>query len=416
MTDRSPCELCGNTESSFSDTLEGYYCLSCYAAKQAAEEAVFFPEEELPTFGKRRSPSGELIALDTAQLLQTDPEPLQWLAEGVWARSHLTMVGGREKSGKSLVQLALAAVMAKGGGTVAGINVQAGKVLIIDAENGRREIHRRLRAMGLEPEHADRLVIVEARGVDLFKDLNRLRGLIAEHQPDLVILDSFRSLWRGDERDEAACAAALYPLADLAHDGPAISLTHHAKKDGTEYRGSSAIGGCPDIILLLSRVAEDEDKARRKLAMPMCRVDEERPDVWLQIRRGVLGVELREAAPFQAPRPRDEKAEAVLDALTDEPQSEREIATASDVRRSTCQRVLRDLRTAGKADKLPGGWVAHWPTPYKGDGPPGPPPEKPVDMGDSGGPHDLGHLGHLGQQEDLDAELERFQAKLEDDS
>jgi hypothetical protein len=61
--------------------------------------------------------------------------------------------------------------MASGGGEVAGIPVKPGRVLIVDAENGEREIHRRLRSTGLDAEGARNLHIAEARGFDLRQDL-----------------------------------------------------------------------------------------------------------------------------------------------------------------------------------------------------------------------------------------------------
>ena len=210
------------------------------------------------------------------------------------------MFGGREKRGKSLVQLALAVCMASGGGAAGGIEVKAGRVLLIDAENGEREIHRRVRAMGLTAEHAHNLAIAEARGFELRKHLDMVAELARDHRADLVLLDSFRSLWRGDERDEAEVAAALDPLRDLAHGTEtAFSLVHHAQKGGEEYRGSSAIGACIDWCVMLDRDRDDPDKTRRRLANPLARFAAERGDRWLTVRSqsddGRVSVEEAEA-------------------------------------------------------------------------------------------------------------------------
>jgi hypothetical protein len=228
-----------------------------------------------------------LQVLDTLRLVTTEPPPLDWLADGVFCRGKLTLFGGREKRGKSLVQLALAVRMASGGGELADTPVKPGRVLIVDAENGERETHRRLRAMGLEADHARNLIAVEARGFDLLKHLAELVDLADRHQPDLLLLDSFRALWRGDERDEAEVAAALDPLRDLAHDRDlGIGLTHHAQKGGEEYRGSSAIGASVEWCCMLDRHPEDDDKTRRRLTNPLARFAPERPDRWLSIRSG----------------------------------------------------------------------------------------------------------------------------------
>lgn len=242
-----------------------------------------------------------LRELDTLALLSTEPKPLDWLAEGIFCRGKLSMIGGREKRGKSLIQLAIAVAVASGASEIAGIPVKPGNVLLIDAENGEREIHRRLRAMGLEAEHASRLTIVEARGFELREHLDRIAELAERHAADLVLLDSFRSLWRGDERDEAQVSAALDPLRQLTHDTDrAYSLVHHAQKGGDEYRGSSAIGACIDWCVMLDRDRDDPDKTRRRLANPLARIAAERDDRWLKIRsEGDEGpVSLEAADPF----------------------------------------------------------------------------------------------------------------------
>ena len=120
-------------------------------------------------------------------------------------------------------------------------------------------------------------MIEEARGFDLASGLWRIERLVEHHRPDLLLLDSFRSLWRGDERDEAEIAEALYPVSALAHDrGIALSLTHHAKKSGEDYRGSTAIGAVPDWIVMLAREESDTMKARRRLTTLYARIAPER--------------------------------------------------------------------------------------------------------------------------------------------
>ena len=229
--------------------------------------------------------SSPLRQLDTLRMLMTDPQPLEWLVDGIFARGHHTLFGGREKRGKSLVQMVFAVTMASGGGTVAGIAVKPGRVLIIDAENGERMIHRRLRSVMLNPSHADNLIVHEARGFDLLRDLGLVDELVRQHNSDLVLLDSFRALWTGNERDEAEVTEALQPVTNLAHDlDVAVGLTHHQQKGGDEYRGSSAVGACPDWIVRLDRIEGDpRGKTRRRLANTESRVDRERDDRWLEI-------------------------------------------------------------------------------------------------------------------------------------
>ena len=227
-----------------------------------------------------------VTVLDMHELLTTDPPPLDWRVDGIFAGSRLTLFGGREKRGKSLVQLGFAICMACGGGELAGIDVKAGRTLIFDAENGKDEVQRRLHAMGLPRRHERELIVAEVRGFDLRYDLDEVTRLVDQYDPDLVLLDSFRALWRGDERDEAQVAECLYPLADLAHDGRAAwGLTHHAQKSGEEYRGSTGIGAAVDWIVMIDRIRNDpERRHRRRISNEMARMARERDDRWLSIR------------------------------------------------------------------------------------------------------------------------------------
>jgi hypothetical protein len=258
--------------------------------------------------------------LDTRAMLTTDPPPLEWLVDGVFARGHHTLFGGREKRGKSLVQLILAVRMASGGGTVAAIRVKPGRVLIIDGENGERMIHRRLRRLAFAAEFAANLTVVEARHVELRRDLGQIANLAKEREVDLVLLDSFRALWRGNERDEGEVTEALQPITDLAHDlDIAIGLTHHQQKSGEEYRGSSAVGACPDWIVRLDRIEGDPNRTRRRLANTEARIDAERDDCWIEIRsqgeNGPITLEAAEPYEFEREAPVRDDIEAKLRAM-----------------------------------------------------------------------------------------------------
>jgi hypothetical protein len=275
-----------------SEALDGWLCWDCD------------PEHRHDPLDLGASIASPLRKLDTHRMLSTEPPPLEWLADGIFARGHHTLFGGREKRGKSLVQMVLAVTMASGGGEVAGINIKAGRVLIIDAENGERMIWRRLRSVALAFDHADNLIVHEARGFDLRRHLHLVSKLAVEHHADLVLLDSFRALWGGNERDEGEVTEVFQPVTDLAHDlDIAISTTHHAQKSGEEYRGSSAIGAVPDWIVRLDRLETDPlCKTRRRLVNTEARIDAQRDPWWFEINAQSPDgpVSLTAAEPYEA--------------------------------------------------------------------------------------------------------------------
>ena len=265
---------------------------------------------------------GTLRRCDVAGMLATEPEPVDYLVEGVVARGYLSLLVGREKTGKSLLALATSARCAEGGGSVAGIQCAAARVLYVDCENGSREIHRRVRLLGLTTAHG--LVVYEGAGFNLASGLDELDAVLTDVRPDLVWLDSWRSMWVGDENSAQEASAALDPLRELIRrHNVGAGLLHHANKLG-QYRGSTAVGASVENIVELSRAEDDEDRRRRRLRNSACRFEQEAGDRWVRLEadrsRGLLLIDEAEAfVPSQGGRPRDERdcaADELLAALS----------------------------------------------------------------------------------------------------
>lgn len=239
----------------------------------------------------------KLRMLDVERMVTTEPEPVPWLAEPVLVRGMVTMLAGREGQGKSMLALALGAAIGHGA-TVAGIECEAGRVLVVDAENGEREAHRRVRGLGVK---SGALAYVEAEGFNLGADRGELEPILAEQAPDLLVLDSFRSLAPGmDENDSGAVEAVLGPLRSLARrHGCAVLLLAHAGKAGYEYRGSTAIGAAVELGFTMSREpADPEGRSRRKMSCWKCRVAPEPDTRWIALEARQGRVLVGEAEPF----------------------------------------------------------------------------------------------------------------------
>jgi len=353
-------------------------------------------------------PSPKLRVLDVGYMLSTVPPPVPWVVEPLLVAGCVTMLAGREGQGKSMLALALASAIGHGS-TMAGLDCEAGQVLYVDAENGEREAHRRVRSLCVKPET---LVYVEAQGFNLGADIELIAGLVDEHEPTVVMLDSLRSLAPGlDENDSKQAEAAVRPVSRLAqkHEIPVL-LLHHAGKGGHEYRGSTAIGAAVELGFTLSRHEEDPDKrTRRKVACWKSRPAPEPEERWIAMGSHEGLITLAEAEPYRGERhrDRDDHRGDVLDALDGMPRSERQIAKETGVARTTLQRLLRDLEADRLALKVPRGWVAHAPDALDG-GPPGPSPKNGFSKPNPGGPpvgprRGVGHVGHRGNGHDPDA-------------
>lgn len=169
--------------------------------------------------------------LDFVELMTTDPPPVRWVVADLLARGHLSLLVGREKVGKSMLAFNLAAEVAAGGGRVAGIACYPGKVLLVDAENGRDELHRRLRRTRLDRSHADAFEVGIASGFDLAKQLDYLAALVSTLEPDLVVIDGFRGVWRGKEGEpEEVALPSIRCAISATPPGPrACSCTTRAR-------------------------------------------------------------------------------------------------------------------------------------------------------------------------------------------
>lgn len=240
--------------------------------------------------------------LDVARMAASDPPPVPWLAPPLLPRAALTALYAPGGDGKSLLSMALAAALAHGG-ELAGVECETATSVYLDAENGEWEIHRRVHTLGLPVSGVQ---VADAGGLDLRGDMAAVEAVLRDKTPDLLILDSLRSMTPGmDENDTRQTAAVLDPLRRLAHDsGAAILLIHHANKGGRDFRGASSIRDSVDVLWHLGRQDDDPDPGRRFLSCRKMRVAAEPPRLWLRldVDRGRVLIDRAEPPEEQAPQ------------------------------------------------------------------------------------------------------------------
>lgn len=340
----------------------GWLATAVADAEAAAEGGIVAVEQQNP-----QRPTGKLRHLDVARMIAENPPAVPWVIEGLAAQGMLTLVVGRPGEGKSLLSMALAAGVSNDEDT-AGFSCRRGKVAIVDAENGDYEIHRRVRTLGLPGD----VTVCTTEGLDLRRDLGEIEQLLTVERPDVLILDSFRSLWGGEENDSGEVATVLDKLRNLARRyGTATILLHHANKNGAIYRGSSAIAASVEMAFTLARAQDDPDRARRYLECWKCRPAPEPPRRWfrLTVERGMVCVDetepheptegegedtdRRRTAPV-----RDELAPRVLAALESGPKPLKDIAAqlGRSAKDRTLRRVLDALAHEGEVERQAGLW------------------------------------------------------------
>lgn len=274
-------------------------------------------------WGRAVSTPSPIRFLDVAAMAAKPPPPVPWLAPPILPRAALTALYAPGGDGKSMFSMALAAAIAHGE-ELAGIECGRGGSIYLDGENGEHEIHRRVHTLGLP---ASGVRVADASGLDLRRDIEAVQALVADDPPDLLILDSLRSLTPGmDENDTAQTARVLDSLRRLAHEsGVAILLIHHANKAGRDFRGASSIRDSVDVLWHLGRHDKDPDPRRRFLACRKMRVAAEPERLWLRLEVDRGQVLIDPADPPEehhvatAQPVRAKLSDAILARMTEEP-------------------------------------------------------------------------------------------------
>lgn len=162
-------------------------------------EAKAAPGENMEAVGLR--------PLSIDWVLDHEPEPRREVWHGLIGHGETAILFGPGKSSKSLLTMGLALSAVAGGGDLLGQAVEpCAWALVLDAENGARLAHRRLRMLGVSDAHRGRLDYYNSRGANLsdaatLKVLGeRVAALAAAYDgPGLVVVDSVVALAAVDE-------------------------------------------------------------------------------------------------------------------------------------------------------------------------------------------------------------------------
>ena len=203
----------------------------------------------------------DITAVTVAELLaEADDEP-DWLIPFLLERRDRLMLTGEEGLGKSHMLRQFAVSLAAGLHPFNGSRLPPGKALIIDCENTRGQVRRKLRPAvewatmrGQDP--SERMVVDCLNRMDITrdKDLARIHQLLDAVQPDLVVIGPlYRLVPRALQTDDDT-APVLAALDTIRDRGAALLMEAHAGhaigKGGVRDlrpRGSSSLLGWPEF-------------------------------------------------------------------------------------------------------------------------------------------------------------------------
>lgn len=342
-------------------------------------------DEDPPTEGRRFRGRDPLeIDADLSKIPDPDPQipvfrcmdldelgavkPLDWILPGFLARKHLGLLVSPPQAGKTALIVDLA-VSATTGLPWSDIPIKKPLVIVYCAGEGENGLKRRIDT-AIEIKGADRKAVLKHLFVvnqvpQLFSTsspksparfVRDVRARLLDKafgRPDLVVLDTLHTATEGGDenssRDMGVVVKSLRYIRDELDT--AILASHHTTKEGSSYRGSSALHGDFDALHVI-----DYGESTRKLRAVKVR------DSGLYVPRGfeIATTEddsayVRWTGPsvvnseYKRPPTADERIKELL-ATAAEPQSREEIAEALELSISTIKSAVQRLLAAGELE------------------------------------------------------------------
>lgn len=353
-------------------------------------------------------------------LADVEPEPIDWLWPGRFARGKVSLIAGDPGLGKSLFTLDMTArVTSSGTWPVDGSKCPRGDVILLSAEDDPADtIRPRLDTAGGDVKHVHLLEAIReanpdgtltTRSFSLRRDLEQLSDELARRpRCVLVIVDPISAYLDGaDSHNNADIRSLLAPLAKLAmtHKVAVVCVTHLNKGGHANamYRTTGSLAFVAAARAVWA-VTEDREDKTRKLVLPVknnlsaerfglaFRVRSARPDVpvieWEPDPVTITAEEALAHDPDEARSEREEAAEWLRDVLASgavETKSLRGLADKAGHSWRTVRRAKDALGIKARKQDFNGSWV--WELPKAASPSEDVHPQR-VDT--------LGHVGHLG--------------------
>jgi AAA domain-containing protein/DnaB helicase-like protein len=217
----------------------------------------------------------ERFSITWADSVYDASEPLAFLVDGLITKGSVNLLVGEGGSKKTWAALDLAVCVAAGNNWL-DFPTEQTTVLIVDEESGERRLRRRLyetlnghlikRGTSV-PIAFTSLSMLNLRNLD---DVNALHAMIIQTGAGLVIVDALADIMPGADENAVKDVQPLFMnLRRVAESTQAaILVIHHSNKQNGSYRGSTAIKGAVDLMLMVESPTESKyitfsaDKAR----------------------------------------------------------------------------------------------------------------------------------------------------------
>jgi DNA polymerase len=224
------------------------------------------------------------IEVRTINRATKTPGPRQWVMAVTFCRKFLSQVLAAGGTGKTALRVAQALSIATGRELTGERLYGRARVLLLTFEDGFDELEKRILAAmkhhGVTSDETDGWLIygavdgewgtfkeMDAKGMVVDGPLKaQIEELIAEHHPDLIILDPFIKTHAVNENDNTAIDKVAQVMTSIANQhNVAVDAPHHISKTGGEAagnanrgRGASALVDAARLVTTLTPLSEQE--------------------------------------------------------------------------------------------------------------------------------------------------------------
>ena len=309
---------------------------------------------------------------------EADTSPPDWIVAGLIERGTVVVLSGDTGAAKSIVTSSLLPAALNDEDWI-GRRTNAARVLVLDEENPDRLVTSRLKALGVENEHRDRLRYYSRSGLavgDGGASDAWLRAELEEFSPDLLIIDTLMAACAvEDTNSNAEAVRVMKALRALAAEyGCAVLLLHHERKQSVDHpksSGQAMMGarqwaGQADAHMTLtveSDLIEEGDKLRRTFKFRPAEKDRdgrlnEPRRLAVESEKDAAGrllwMSVTDEGSLREQGVQDAHAEKIIEALRDGDLATGQIAQACGVKSAddgAFKRALGSLAEAGKIEK-----------------------------------------------------------------
>ncbi len=213
-----------------------------------------------------------------------------WLVDRLIPKDAITCISGAPKVGKSLFATNLAIAFVKGYSLFGQFDVVKSSVLYIGIDEPERLTNERFKkilggedivdiALSSADEDLERFYFIGNLSISLDEDsvVEDLLLFCLQYQIDVIIIDSFRRIFSGDENESRTINKIQRAFKRFIDAKISVIFLHHHGKEGSnprtniteKLRGSSDILAMVDSLLMIEKVSEK----RNKLVQAALRMD-----------------------------------------------------------------------------------------------------------------------------------------------